>query len=106
MSGGNGWVATSFSAWTSRITARGTIAIPEPAATHATIAWYEPNSITRSGTTFALPSHASRRRRYEQPVANAMTVLGPMSFAVRILGKLFGVIRRSEERRVGKECRS
>ena len=83
-------MATSFWAWTRRITARGTTAMPEPAATQATIAWYEPNSITRSGTTFARPSQASRRRRYEQPVANAMTVLWPMSFAVRILGKLFG----------------
>jgi hypothetical protein len=38
--------------------------MPAPAATHATIAWYEPNSMMRSGITLALPSHASSRRRY------------------------------------------
>lgn len=34
--------------------------MPDPADTHAIIAWYDPNSITRSGTTAALPSHVAR----------------------------------------------
>ena len=71
-----------------RITVRGTMAIPAPAATHATIAWYELNSMTCSGTTLASPSHASSRRRYEQPVAKAISVVGPMSLGVLILRKL------------------
>ena len=60
---GNEHVATSAAATLTRITERGTTAIPAPAATHATIAWYEPNSSTRSGTTFASPNQLSRRRR-------------------------------------------
>ena len=46
-----------------RSTDFGTTAMPLPAATQAVIAWYEPYSITRSATTLARPSQASRRRR-------------------------------------------
>jgi hypothetical protein len=54
---------TSRSGRTARITDFGTTAIPEPAATQATMAWYEPYSMTRSGETRARPSQSSRRRR-------------------------------------------
>src|SRR6266536_3292744 len=104
---GNGYVATpDAAAELTRITERGTMAIPDPAATHATMAWYEPNSMTRSGTTLAAPSHDSSRRRYEQPVAKAMSVVRPMSRGVLILGKLLGVIRTSSSQNTGSPSRS
>ncbi len=62
--------------------------------------------MTRSGTTFASPSHASSRRRYEQPVANAISVVWPMSRGVFTLRKLRGVIRTSSSRNTGSPSRS
>jgi hypothetical protein len=60
---GRGWMRTSRSGRSARITDLGTTAMPLPAATQATIAWYEPYSMTRSGDTPARPSQLSRRKR-------------------------------------------
>jgi hypothetical protein len=60
---GSAAMRTSRSGRTARITDFGTTAMPLPAATHATMAWYEPYSMTRSGETPARPSHVSRRQR-------------------------------------------
>src|SRR5207244_4234696 len=46
------WIATCLLAGTVVITDSGTSATPAPAATHATIAWYDVNSRTRPGMTF------------------------------------------------------
>ena len=82
------------------------MAIPAPAATQATIAWYELNSMTRSGTALAPPSHASSRRRYEQPVAKAISVVRPMSLGVLILRKVLGVIRTNSSQNTWSPSRS
>src|SRR6266436_4874030 len=103
---GNGYIATPDAAKLTRITERGTMAIPDPAATQATMAWYELNSMTRSGTTLAAPSHDSSRRRYEQPVGKAISVVRPMSLGVLILRKLLGVIRTSFSQNTGSPSRS
>src|SRR3954467_12746466 len=93
--GGSGWMPTWDSAPTTRSTERGTTAMPAPAATQAVMAWYEPYSITRSATTLARPSHASRRRRYEQPVVKASTTRWSMSFGAFTAACPLGVMSTS-----------
>ena len=62
--------------------------------------------MTCSGTTPALPSHPSSRLQYEQPLANAISVVCPISFGALIGRNPRGVMSTSSSTNAGSVSRS